>query len=139
MENINIGESFIRKGSTVAKVLDQYGEERIIYRQKGMKDLRIKNTKTTLSLVCNRLSADYTAKQIKKFRLERGLTMEQLGIASGIKGTPKCRIYEIEKNTRKDGIRMGTLYCIAEALQVEVYELIAPREKIIKEALDILK
>lgn len=123
-QQIATGEAFIRRGATIAKVTDQYGDERIIYRQKGMKDYRLKNRTTTKSLSYNRTVSTMIAENIKKLRLEQGLSYEQLGIKAGISGTPKQRIYEIEKNTRKDGIRMGTLYCIAEALGVEVTALL---------------
>ena len=40
-------------------------------------------------------------------------------------GTPKHRIYEIE-NSMSGGLRLGTLYVIAEALGVEPSDLLPP-------------
>lgn len=120
---VKLGEAFIRRGATVAIVKDQYGDERTIYRQKGMKDLRIKNTRSTKGLELNRIASQLMAERVRELRLERKMTMAELGEKAGLVGTPKNRIYEIEKNTRKDGIRFGTLYALAHALGADVDDI----------------
>lgn len=133
MEEVNIGEAFIRRGATIAKVTDQYGDERIIYRQRGMRDLRIKNTKSTFALVCNRIAADFISKEISRLRKESGMTMEQFAEKAQIKGG-KQRVYEIESNARKDGLRMGTLFAVANALGVDAKDLMPDQADVISAA-----
>lgn len=125
---IPTGEAFIRRGATIAKVVDQFGEERTIYRQKGMKDLRIKNTGTTTILAYNRVAAQLIAARIKQLRLAKGMTMLQLSEAMGQKAPSKQRIYEVENCVRKAGFRIGTLYAIAMALNVEIVDLMPTNE-----------
>ncbi len=129
-KDIPMGEAFIRRGATVAKVIDQYGEERIIYRQKGMKDLRIKNNSTTKTLEYNRIVSELVANRIKEIRLDKEMTMKELGELCGYGANAKTRIYEMEKNTRKDGLRLGTLYVLCEALGVEIDELMPMAQEV---------
>ena len=122
MDNVHkiaTGEAFIRRGATVAMVVDQYGDERIIHAQKGSRDLRIKKLRTTPIEAYNRIISSFISAKIKDLRLAKGWTLEQLAVKAKLNPATKVRMYEIEANTRRQCIRMGTLYAIAEALEVD--------------------
>lgn len=138
MENGNI----VSRGFTQIQFTDQYGEERTIYRQKG-NALRIKKREDTISHVLNRAAAELVGQRIKKIRLAKGYTLDGLlaraGLASGA-GQGKMRMYEIEnagKNRRganAQGVRFGTLYALAIALECEVTELLPSANEIARHA-----
>jgi lambda repressor-like predicted transcriptional regulator len=125
------GEMYMRNGSTVAKVTDQYGDERIIYRQKGQRDLRIKKTSQTRTLVYNRIASTITASKIKAARILSGMTLAELCEKAGlVSSTPKSRMWEIENNMRREGLRIGTVICLAEALGMQPSDLLPTVEEV---------
>lgn len=131
IDSLPTGEMFVRKGSTIAKVTDQYGDERIIYRQKGQRDLRIKKTAQTRTLVYNRIASTITASKIKAARIKSGMTLAELCEKAGlVSSTPKSRMWEIENNMRREGVRIGTIICLAEALSVQPSDLLPTVEEV---------
>lgn len=130
MNDTKVGEAFIRRGSTVAKFIDQYGEERIIYRKKGMRDLSIKNNTSTRLLTMNRVISRIIGINVNKFRTKNSMSMSQLGKLLGMNASPKQRVYEIEKSNRKQGVRLGTLFLLAEALNVDITDILPSMDDI---------
>lgn len=135
-------DNIITRGFTEVTVTDQYGDQRTIYRQKG-KTLRVKKNSDTVSHVMNRVAAEMTGKRIKAKRIERGLSLDQLLLKAGLAAGPgqgKQRMYEIEnagKNHRganAQGIRFGTLYALALALECEVWDLLPSTAEIAEQA-----
>lgn len=135
-------ENIVSRGFTQVQFIDQYGDERTIYRQKG-NALRVKKRQDSISHVLNRAAAELTGLRIKEMRIERGFTLEGLlhraGLAAGA-SQGKARMYEIEnagKNHRganAQGVRFGTLYAIAIALECDVSELLPSTEAIARHA-----
>ena len=137
MENGN----FVSRGYAQIKFTDQYGEDRVIYRQKGA--YRIKNRDDTIAHVLNRTAADMIGKRIREKRLSRGLTLDGLLAKAGLVAAPglgKSRMYEIEnagKNRRganAQGVRFGTLYALAMALECPITDLLPTTEEIARHA-----
>lgn len=131
-------ENIVSRGFTQVQFTDQYGEERTIYRQKGQA-LRVKNRSDALSHVLNCAAADLTGKRIKAMRMVRGYTLDGLLVRAGLVAAPglgKSRMYEIEnagKNRRganAQGVRFGTLYALAIALECPVTDLLPTSEEV---------
>lgn len=119
----------------VAEFEDKFGEKRQIHHtQHG---LRVKQKRVTLIHGLNPIIAKITGERIRKYRERAGLTMKELCIKAGIESaTPKNRMWELEKGVRGHGMRFGTLYAIAMALEVEPWVLL-PTIKELKEIADI--
>ncbi len=118
-----------RSHEVVATFEDKYGETRTIHR--GKNGLAIKQEVTTPSLAFNQPVAELIGKRIKKARIARGMTLVELAVRCGMRsGHPKNRIWGIENATRGEGIRLGTLYAIAIALDVEACELLPTNEEV---------
>lgn len=136
MENGNI----VSRGFTQVQFVDQYGENRTIYRQKG-NALRVKKRDDTVSHILNRVAAEMMGERIKQKRIERGLTLDELltkaGLAAG-PGQGKQRMWEIENAGRNrarphsnfQGVRFGTLYALAIALECEAAELMPTAKEV---------
>lgn len=135
-------DNILSRGFTQVAFVDQYGEERVIYRQRG-KALRVKKRQDTLSHVLNRAAAELMGQRIKRMRVAKGYTLDGLLARAGLVAAPglgKSRMYEIEnagKNHRganAQGIRFGTLYALAMALECEVAELLPSAAEIARHA-----
>lgn len=113
-----------------AKIFNRYGEEQVL--RKTRKGWTVKRENTTPIIKMNRVISSYIGKRVKQFRTKKGLTMQQLGIFAGMIGDPKHRIWAIENNTRGEGIRFGSLYALAVALDCEVYELLPKKKEVIE-------
>lgn len=122
---MSVTEAYISKKHVVAKVVDQYGDERLIYKNHGH-GLRIKNDEdNSVVLKLNRVLGPAIGLKIKEKRLQCGMTLEQLAKRAGLRGEPaKAQMWAIEKGLRKQAIRIGTLYAIAAALDCEATELL---------------
>lgn len=117
----------------IAEFETELGEKRIIHRLKGKTQgaLRILNPSNSPSLRLNRVAAQLIGMRIRAKRLERGMTLEQLGTRAGLKGNPvKVYVFAIEQARRHDGIRFGTLYAIALALSCDVSELMPDPQEV---------
>ena len=141
-------ENMVTRGFTQVEFVDQYGESRTIYRQGGSA-LRIKKKSDTISHILNRVAAEMTGDRIKSRRIAAGLTLDGLlqkaGLAAGV-GQGKSRMYEIENAGRQrngrgrqaQGVRFGTLYALAMALECEVTDLLPTTREVAERAGDSL-
>lgn len=138
-------ENIVSRGFTHVDFVDQYGDTRTIYRQSG-DALRIKKKTDTISHVLNRIVAEITGDRIKARRVAMGLTLDELlakaGLAAGA-GQGKARMHEIETAGRHHktglgrqtkGIRFGTLYALAIALECEPSDLMPSAKEVAERA-----
>ena len=117
----------------IAEFENRYGEKKVIRLTRS--GLRVKNNTSTVTLELNRKIAELLSANIKKRRLELGLTLEQVAIRSGItSGSPKNRMWEIENNLAKNGVRFGTLYALSLALEIEPQKLMPSMEDVLQDA-----
>jgi DNA-binding XRE family transcriptional regulator len=117
----------------VATFVDKYGDERTIHRTRH--GLKVKNEHKTPILQMNQAIASLIGPRIKALRQERGWTLVELADRIGIKsGHPKNRIWEIENSVRREGMRLGTLYALALAFDVEIEELMPSVEEVARAA-----
>lgn len=128
------GLGVFTRGHVEARVVDQYGDERVIHRVKGSR-LSVKRHGNTPAHALNRAAAVLIGMRIRELRLERSLSMAQLCKRAGLaSATPKQRMYEIEMGTRKEGVRIGTLFAIAIALEVPVSDLLPDSDLVARAA-----
>ncbi len=114
----------------VATYQDRFGEERKIHATRH--GLTVKRKTDTNCQILSKAISGYIGKRIREIRTFKEMTMEELGIRAGLTagGHIKNRVYEIEHNYRSIGIRFGTVYQIAMALEVEVSELMPTVEAV---------
>lgn len=106
----------------LATFVDKYGEERTIHKTRH--GLRVKRENVTPILALNPVVAGLIGERVRALRIERGWELAELAHRIGVRGGhPKNRMWEIERGTRGEGIRLGTLYALAIALGVEVTDL----------------
>jgi len=107
--------------NVIAKFTDKYGEERVVHAPKGGRQVRVaNNTGDTVPQMLNRAVAVLTAAKIKARRAELGMSQRELCTRAGLDSVnPKQRIHEIENATRREGLRYGTLYALALAMDCE--------------------
>lgn len=121
--------------SDLATYEDKYGEERVIHKTRH--GLRVKRDSQTPILQMNPVIAAMVGRRIRKFRLERCLTLTELATRCGmVGGHPKERIWAYENATRGEGMRLGTLYAFAMALDVGVKDLL-PSVSEVRDAADV--
>lgn len=103
---------------------DRYGETRTIHHnQSPGGPLRVKRVGTTPALALNRPVAERLGTRVKELRVARGWSMTELAERSGLRGD-KQTIYAIETAMRGQGVRLGTLYALAMAFDVEAADLL---------------
>lgn len=123
----------VLQGQVIATILDKFGEPRQVV-QRGSR-IRIANTSLTPIMSMTREIGVPIGERIRALREERGWSLEEMAIRCGIvSGWPKNRMYEIERGSRKTGIRLGTIYAVAAALGVEVGVLLPPVDDILNSA-----
>lgn len=116
----------------VAEFVDNYGETRVIHRKRGRR-LSVFNGGDTPVLRMNRAAAILSGGLIKQKRIERGLTARELCLRAGfVDVNPKQRIYALENATREQGVRLGTLYALAHALECDVSDLLPSLPDVLK-------
>lgn len=109
----------------VATYVDTYGDERIIHSPQGGKALRVANTSDTPCLRMNRAVGILMGGKIRARRTELGITAKALCERMGLANTnAKQYIYGIETAFRAQGVRLGTLYALADALECEITDLL---------------
>ncbi len=117
----------------VATFTDEYGDERIIHRPKGRR-LSVFNGGDTPTLRMNRAVAVLLGKAVRARRNELGYTARELCMRAGfVDVNPKQRIHHIETAMRGEGVRLGTLYALAHALDCAPVDLLPS----VKEAADL--
>ena len=124
MDDIPIGVGVFSRGHIEAKVVDQFGDERVVHRVKGRR-LSVKRQGNTPVHALNRAVAVALGHRIRQAREAAGLSLAELCERAGLaSASPKQRMYEIERGHRRDGMRLGTLYAIAIALDMAPAELL---------------
>ncbi len=127
------GRAEIHDGQVIAEFKDKFGDTRKVI-QRGSR-IRIAANQATPVLAMNREIAMAIGGRIREARLAAGFSLEDLAIRCGmISGWPKNRMYEIESGARATGIRFGTLYAIAAALNIEATDLMPSTHSILKKA-----
>lgn len=115
-----------RAGSPVviATYEDKFGEKRVVHKSTDGQ-LRIKRQMQSPGARMNKVTSRLIGARIKAKRIERGLTLQELALRCGMgTGNPKERMWAIENATRNEGTKMGTLFVIAIALEVEATDLL---------------
>lgn len=114
----------------VAEFENRFGEKRVIHQTRH--GLKVKRQGSTVVHKLNRTAAPLVGQRIKAARLAAGLTLAELCEKAGLaSATPKSRMWEIENNVRKEGMRLGTLYAIAAALDVSICTLMPRVEEVL--------
>lgn len=118
----------------IATFVDNYGEARIIHRLKGRR-LSVFNGPGTPVQLMNRATAILMGKRIRARRKALGLSAKELVQRAGfVDVNPKQRVYAIETAGREQGIKLGTLYALAHALECSPCDLLPPLEEVMKAA-----
>jgi DNA-binding XRE family transcriptional regulator len=103
---------------------DRYGDTRVIHHnQSANGPLRVKRTSVTPALALNGVVAKRLGENVRALRVERGYTQLELAERAGLRGG-KQTMWQIENALRGMGVRLGTLYVLAAALDVEVSALL---------------
>lgn len=106
----------------VATFTDRFGEERKIHATRN--GMTVKRRADTHCQVLGKAISGYVGERIRAIRQRKEMTMEELGLRAGLTtgSNLKQRVYELEHNQRGSGMRFGTVYQIAIALEVEITE-----------------
>lgn len=120
----------MRNQPTIATYVDRFGETREVYKNRGSRWMTKRATDTPI-LKLTKCIGEEVGRRIRTARISRNMTLEELATRAGLKGIPKCRMYEIETNM-SGGIRLGTLYAIALALGMEPCELLPTSGEMLK-------
>ena len=106
------------------RVVDQFGTEKILHKRRGY-GWCVQRGRTTITLHLNHVVGKLVGQRIHAERIKQNLTLEQLAFKAGLRDCNlKMRMWAIENSTRGEGIRFGTLYAIAIALNLEATALI---------------
>ena len=116
----------------VVEFENKYGEKRVIHKTRN--GLRVKQSGQSVALTLGHVIQPIVSAKIRAKRIERGLTLNELGRLSGVAPVNgKHRMYAIENppNRSNDGgIRFGTLYAIAIALDVPPSDLLPTLDEV---------
>lgn len=112
----------------IADFTNKYEEQKtIVKRPNG--SMAILRERTKVDIYSSK-AGRVMGRKIRALRKEQGLTLEELTEKSGLKSTtPKSRMWEIERGSN-GGLKFGTVYCLAEALNCTIHDLIPTREEI---------
>lgn len=106
----------------VATFQDRYGDDRHIHATRN--GLTVKRRGDTPCQVLSKVISGYFGERVRAIRQSKEMSAAELCLRAGLGGTGKQRVYEIEKNKRSIGVRLGTVYQIAMALDVEMSDLL---------------
>ena len=114
---------------------DKYGERRVVHRDKRGR-MMLKRIKRSVSLVLNPVVARMVGSKIRAARRAKDMGPTELLYRAGLVaavGCEKHRIYEIEKagGRRGQGVRLGTLFALANALGVEAKDLLPTNAEVL--------
>lgn len=114
----------------VIKFKDKYGDTRVI--RGTRRGLQLQRREYTVSLYLMPVIGRIVGQKIRDERQKAGLSGAELCIKAGLAfgRHPKHRMYEIEHNTRPHGVKLGTLYAIAAALNIEIGALLPTRQEL---------
>src|SRR3990167_11497103 len=121
----------VRRRPVMAEFVDRFGDKQVIHRDKGG-ILKIRRNTPTVVLAMTKTVGAFAGTRIREERVKVGLTGLQLAERAGLKGGKEA-IYAIE-NAMNTGVRLGTLYAIAAALNVSPFSLLPQVSLVIKEA-----
>lgn len=121
----------VRRRPVMAEFVDRWGDKQVIHRDKGG-ILKIRRNAPTVVLAMTKTVGAYAGERIREERIKAGLTGLGLAERSGLKGGKEA-IYAIE-NALNTGVRLGTLYAIAAALNVSPFSLLPPVSLVIEQA-----
>ena len=130
MRTTSVGASSMEP-KEIAEFENRYGERKVIRLTRS--GLRVKNNSSTVALELNRRVSTLLANNIKARRVALGLTLDQVALKSGITGG-KNRMWEIENCLAKNGLRFGTLYALAMALEISPQMLMPSLADVLQEA-----
>lgn len=116
---------------TVGEFTDEYGETRVVRRLRKGK-LAVARQRTLPALALTKVIGQYVGQRIRELRLERKITMNDLADRAGLQGG-KQRIHWIE-NSMDNGVRIGTVYALAYALDLQPADLLPTMEWAMTEA-----
>ncbi|MCB0257153.1 MAG: helix-turn-helix transcriptional regulator [Anaerolineae bacterium] len=119
----------------VGEMLDhKTGEKKIVHSPRG-RSLRILKNMDTPALRLNRVAAVLIGERIRELRISREMTLEELATTAGLSSqTPRSYMWSIENAQRGQGIRLGTLFAIAAALDCKIDELLPSTGQVLKSA-----
>jgi hypothetical protein len=118
-----------RQNTVVTEFEDRYGDTRIIHRNKKG-ELKVARQGTTVAHSFMAVIAVEVGKRIRERRIAAGMTLEQLCVRAGLSAAvPKTRMWEIENAIRQQGVKLGTLYAIAQALGCPIQKLLPTVEE----------
>lgn len=119
----------------VASYTDAYGEERVIHAPKGGRRLSVAKNSDTPVARMNRAAAILLGQRLRERRLAMGLTMQEVGERAGLRNAnQKAYVNSLEKATRAEGMRLGTLYALASALECDPADLMPARSEVMRGA-----
>ena len=123
-----------RAPEILATFEDKYGDKRTIHRvfMGGCARVRVKRIRSTPVQVLTDACGKTVGRNIARLRIERGMSMAELARRATLLGG-KQRVYSLEHNTDRGGLRLGTLYAVAAALEVEPSSLLPPLEDAMKD------
>lgn len=115
----------------VATFTDRFGDERKIHATRH--GMTVKRRADTHCQVLGKAISGYVGERIRAIRQRKEMTLEELGLRAGLTtgSNLKQRVFELEHN-RGGGMRLGTIYQMAIALDVEITELM-PSTEIVKQ------
>jgi hypothetical protein len=121
----------VRRRPVVVEFMDRFGENQTIHRDKGG-TLKIRRKSPTVVLAMTAAIGRHVGERIREERLKADMTMEQLAAKSGLKGG-KQAIYHAE-TAMDTGVRIGTVYAIAAALNISPFSLLPPVDVVVRES-----
>lgn len=127
MKNVS-GTRYSKDEKILATFENKYGEQKKIHITRS--GLRVKRDSSTIPLLLNKKIGNLVGAKIRTKRLALGWTLEEVGKRAGISGSPiKNRMWMIENDQAKQGLRFGTLYAIAMAFECPITDLLPTLEE----------
>ena len=112
----------VRRRPVLVEFADQFGDRQVIHRHAGKLTIRRKSPTVVLALA--KAVGAFIGQRVHEERTKAGFSMEMLADRSGLKGG-KQAVYKIE-TAMDTGVRIGTLYAVATALNVSPFSLMPP-------------
>jgi hypothetical protein len=125
-----VGSRKVTKYTELASFENKYGERKVIHITRS--GLHVKRNSTTVAVELGHQIAVLLGRNIKQRRQELGLTLQDTCLRAGLATVaPKARLWEIENNPAKHGLRLGTLFALAAALETTPTRLLPTLEEVL--------